>query len=384
MFEEVYRFIAGRIRFTAREGFQETFLNACKAEKTALEQVNVTDTQITASVNYRDYGKILRAAGQSGMVLEPVKKSGLPALLVRYKKRIGIPIGLFLAAVVITILSSTLWSIEITGLETINEYDFTAYLEKKGIKTGGFLSDVDCNEIEAIAENYGENVLRVTANLMGCRLLIHVQEREIPLDIPGARRYCNIVAAKDGEILKADIFAGEARVKPGDAVLRGDLLADGLTATPGGKPRCVEAEARILARTRAGITCQTAARITIQKVTAVNNRYALSFFGLTLPGLGERISGARYMRSDAGVFPVGLLRRADTQTEEETIDLSPDASFLICVTDLAVAAAGQLRDVRITECDVHIQNDMQICVDAAFYCEEDIARKEYFELKDIK
>ena len=380
MFEKIYRFLRGTISFNAYEGFQELFLNECKKEKIALTDVVLDQTKINANIRYGDYDKLLHAAGKSGMVLGDVQKYGLPAFLRKHKKRIGIPVGLLLASVILVTLSSILWSIEVTGLKTINLQEFSAYLEKNGVKTGSFTTTINCNEIESLIQGYGENILDTTVNLVGCKMFISVRERETGAAVKEEKQYCNIIAAKDGEILKADVFAGQCLVKPGDAVLKGDLLASGLTHTPGGEPYCVEAKARILARTIFSVSCQTAERININRIAEVKNKYHLLLFSLTLPRQPERVSSAEYLSTDTGVFPLGLIRSARTKMEQQFMELTSQESFLISVTDLAVTAAQRLYGMHISGCSIRIENGAQICVDAQFYCEEDIAEQEYFTL----
>ena len=372
----------GHICFTAYEGFQEAFLNECKKEKLILADVVLSQEKINAGIRYKDYGKLLRAAEKSGMMLADVHKYGLPALLKKHRKRIGIPIGLLLASAILITLSSMLWSIEVNGLNTINPEQFNVFLENNGVKTGCFTANIDCNEIEFLIRSFGENILDATVNLVGCKMYINVQERATDDTVKKGNRYCNIVAAKDGEILKADVFAGKSFVKPGDAVVKGDLLAGGLTQTPGGEPYCVEAKAQILARTVFRVTCQTAERINVKRIVNVRNRYYIELFSLTLPRKPDRISSTKYLSTDTGAFPAGIIRSAETATEMQTVELTPQESFLISVTDLAVAAAQRLYDIKITSCSLKIENEMQICVDAQFYCEEDIAKQEYFTLWD--
>ncbi len=374
--ERILNFITGQITFNANKGFPVLFLNICNRENVMLKNVTVSDEGICAGIRYRDYGKLLLAANKSGMELEILRKYGLPEYMKRWKARIGIPIGVAIASLLLLLLSSMLWSIEISGLKSINQQQFVSYLENFDIKTGMFLMNVNCNEIESVVQQYGENVLRANVNLAGCKLFINVEEREPSPQIKNENRICNIIAEKDGEILKADVFAGELKVKPGDAVVKGDLLVEGVRITAEGERRYLQAQAVITARTRECITCQTASNISVKNVVHRKNKFSFYLFGLILGKKAEKHASSSYLSSSAGAFPVGVIRTRENEFSDAIMELSPNASFLISFTDLTAVAAHPLRNKIIAECIVTLQTEGQTFTEAQFYCEEDIAKQE--------
>ena len=369
----------GEVLFTAKDGFFAEFMTACQAEKAILKNVVVSGEGITANVCWRDYVRVIRAAQRSGMVLIVSERSGMPDILNKYKKRIGIPVGVLLFIFILLFLSSTLWSIEITGLKTISENSFRAYLEQANVKQGVFLGTINCNEIESYSERYGEQILRSTVNLVGCRLYVNIDEREVIPEISGRKRYCNIIAGKDGEILKADVFSGASDVRVGDAVLKGDLLVNGIQNTPGGATIFLEAKAMILARTQTGFTCQTGKHIKVQKIEASKNKYAIRMFGVTVPEPSEKIACVSMLSADSVIFPLAVVRTHEKVLKEERITLNDHKSFLIAFTDLAAAAADMMKSIAVVDCRIRVQANTQVSVEAQFVCEEDIAVPQYFE-----
>lgn len=380
MFERILHFFRGEVRFTAKNGFSAEFMKACREEHAVLENVDISATEISASVRWRDYCGIIRAAQNSGMLLLLSKQSGLPFILNKYRKRVGIPVGMILFSVILLYLSSILWSIEITGLKTINENSFREYLVRENVKPGVSLGSINCNEIESYAGAFGQNILRVTVNLVGCRLYVNVEERSLVPEISGRKGYCNIVAARDGEILKADVFSGESDLHIGDAVLEGDLLVSGIKTTPGGNTLYVEAKAMILARTYSGITCQTGKNILVKKISSSTDRYSIRLFGISFPRFGNRISCAAYLSADAGIFPLAVIRTHEAELIDERIALNNRKSFLIAMTDLAAASVDMLKNIYVVKSVIHVQTGTQVCVEAQFVCEEDIAKAQYYEI----
>lgn len=380
LLSELKKFFEGRVYFRATEGFSELFLNTCRAKGAKLRDIFVADDSVLASVKYSEYKRVLKGADMSGMTLEITKRSGFPALFQKYKTRLGIPAGILFAAVIIQILSGILWSVEISGLENIKEEEFSAFLDSCGAKKGTFLVNIDCNEIELLAENLSPVIMRVTVNLIGSKLYVEVFERELPPDMTDLNIFGNIVAEKDGEVLSADILSGVSYVKAGDAVVKGDLLAGGVQELSDGSTRLLRAQAIIIARTKTMFSCQTALKINVKKPEKMSDSKSVYFFGLVFPPQQGSTSSATYLSTLSSIFPIGVLRTRTTEFYEDTVQLSEAQAKLICITDLAFTAFQTLGDTYVAERYITSSVDSKYAVDAQFFCEEDIAKEQLFEV----
>ena len=118
------RFVEGDSSFSVAGGFPELLLRLCRNKKIALREVKVEGNAVTGKVNHKDEDAFLRAAAEAGMEILSVSKFGLRYLLQRYRNRIGIPVGILMFALIMRILSSLLWSVDVQGLVTLNEEDF--------------------------------------------------------------------------------------------------------------------------------------------------------------------------------------------------------------------------------------------------------------------
>lgn len=380
LLSELKKFFEGRVYFTATEGFSELFINACKGKGARLLDIFVSGDCVSAAVKYSELKKVLKAADVSGMTLEITKRSGVPALINKYKTRVGIPVGIFLFAVIIQVLSGFLWSVEVTGLESIKEEDFLTFLEYCGAKKGAFLVNIDCNEIELQAENLNPAIMRVTVNLVGSKLYVEVFERVMPPDMTDLKAYGNVVAAKDGEVISADILAGVEYVKPGDAVLKGELLAGGVQELSDGSTRLLRAQAIVMARTKTSLSCQTALKVNVKRPEKTSDSRSLYFFGLVFPPQKGDTSSGTYLSTPASIFPIGILRTRTTDFIENAITLSETQAKLICITDLAFTAFSTLGDTYVAERHMVSSVGSQYAVDAMFICEENIAKEQLFEV----
>ncbi|MCH5198333.1 MAG: sporulation protein YqfD [Oscillospiraceae bacterium] len=376
------RFFEGRICFTAAEGFSELFINACRGQGARLFDIFVSGDRVLAAVKYSEYKRVLKAADMSGMTLEITKKTGLPALFNKYKTRIGLPVGILLAAVIIQVFSGVLWSVEVSGLQNIKEDDFSLFLDSCGVKKGVFLVNIDCNEIELMAENLSPLIMRVTANLIGSKLYIEVFERVLPPEMTDLKTYGNVIAGKDGEVISADILAGVEYVKAGDAVIKGELLAGGIQELSDGSTRLLRAQAIIMARTKNTFSCQTALNVSVKRPERMKDSKSLYFFGLVFPPQKGSASSATYLSTPSSIFPIGILRTRQTEFSEESVKLSETRAKLICITDLACTAFGTLGDTFVADRTLVSSVDSKYSVEAEFYCEEDIAQEQLFEVAE--
>ena len=381
LFDSVEKLRKGEVHFTARNGFPDLFLNMCKKEGAVLRDISNCAEELRASAPYKEYPIVVRAAKKAGMDLKKDSVAGVGPLIRKYKARIGIPLGILCFFVIYLVLSSMLWSVDISGLETIREEDFRQFLDGIDARKGVFVSSVDCNEIERLAEGFNASVLQVTANLVGCKLFIHVKEREKPPAIKEENKYCNIIAAKDGEVLKADIFAGESHIQVGDAVKKGDLLAAGAIPLKTGETRLLEAEASVIARTHSVISCNTPLVIKVNQLKRTKDRYSVCFFGLVFPDRkNDFVSQTAYLRTAAGVIPIGRIRSRQNEFTETQLTLSMKEAMLIAASDLAVTVLDAYENTDIVLCSVTVSANNGAQLDCELFLNEEIAKKEYFEL----
>ncbi|MBQ7638036.1 MAG: sporulation protein YqfD [Clostridia bacterium] len=384
LLSDLKRFFEGRVYFTAREGFPDLFMNSCMGQRARLRDVFIKGDSVDACVRYSEYKRVLRAADLSGMAVESTKKTGLPAVVSRNKKRLGFPAGIVLAAVIIQILSGVLWSVDISGLEHIKEDDMYAFLEDRGVRKGTFLSAIDCNEIELMTENMSPLIMKATANLIGSKLYIEVIERTPPPDMADESVYADVVAAKDGVVLSADILAGVSNVKEGDEVKKGDVLASGRQELSDGSTRLLRARAIVLARTEASFSCGTALSVNVKRPVKQKDSRSLYFFGLVFPKKAENAACAAFLSTPSSVFPIGVIRTRTSEFEDVKLKLPPARAKLICLTDLAHTVFRSLGDTYVSGREISSTRDArQYVIDARFFCEEDIAKEQLFRASEV-
>ena len=123
------RSIHGEVRFIACEGFPSLFLRYCKNSGIRLRYILLSADSVEAVVSDPDFKRVLAVASSLGMRVDVVSKRGLPQFLYRYRRRLGLPVGVLFASLLLAVLSSFVWSVEVEGLRQLDPDAFSAYFK---------------------------------------------------------------------------------------------------------------------------------------------------------------------------------------------------------------------------------------------------------------
>ena len=386
MINKCRSFITGRAFFEISGVFPSELINRCSDAGIALYDLKITKDGIEGALSEPDYEAFYAICEKMGVSSVNVRFSGLHSFLNRYKKRFGAIAGIIVFSLLLAYLSSVLWCMEIRGTKAVNKYELIGLLRQNGVETGVFLNSIQCNEIERYLSESDERILKVTANLAGCKLFVEVLEREPEIRKETELPPGDIVASKDGEIVSADVFNGISMVSVGDAVVKGDLLIDGKVPLPDGSVRIVPADGRITARTVNHVSCFVSNAVQVKTIEKRKDLYFPEFFSMrrhTPPSEGDLQfeSHSAFLRSDSTIFPIGFVRERRTVLKETRRELSAEEGALICVSDAA------LRTVRLIEGKTYVDKKVVfrringMSVDLQIILEENIGIRRISEEK---
>lgn len=156
-----------------------------------------------------------------------VKKGGVPFLLLKLRKRPVLWIGTLLLFSGMLILSKRIWVIRIGETNSVDPKEIRLALSERGIRPGAYLSGpiliTAANDLSAQVHN----AAWIGLDREGVMLKVNVQEA-----LPESAKCSNavpsdVVAEKDGVITSILVMRGQARVKVGDRVKKGDVLISG-------------------------------------------------------------------------------------------------------------------------------------------------------------
>ena len=379
--ERVREFLSGRVVFTATGGFPSLLLEECAVRKTVLRDVEQQNGCVTAWVSEKDYRRVKQAAEKAGMTLTPQKVTGLPLLARRCRARAGVFAGLLAGALLLWYLSGGLWELRVTGNETLGAEEILDALAEEGIRVGARTARLDCAEAERQMQARLPRLSWIAVNITGCRATAEVREATEPPETPPEGEYANVVAARDGVILRADVLSGEGQPKIGEAVVKGDLLVSGVVEMNNGRYRLTEAKAVIEALTKTELSLTAQSVFPAQVPEHRRTVYAVRFFGVRLPlGLptpeGEAETGSRLLQSRRTVFPVGTERDVAVTFSERPVTLDEDRTRLLCFATFCEQAAERYREAKVLRRSIVFFPEEEGCgVVAKYECVENIARR---------
>lgn len=236
--------------------------------------------QVDVCVHIKAMDSLLELVEFLGCKETILQYKGLPLLKERLKKRKMFMAGLLCFFLLLGLLSSFLWNIEINGLEQTSKDEVLDYLKENGISIGKFKKTMPDENIKRVLLNEYDYFSFIEAKYRGIKLVIEIKEEDIPPEKVDTSIPANIVARNRGVITKIINRKGETKVEVGEIVDVGDVLISGTIEGENGG-YLVHSEGEIWARTRYETTVEDYIISSIKKETGnikknkgikVNNR----------------------------------------------------------------------------------------------------------------
>ena len=249
IFKIIYMFFAGIVTITVEGFFIERFLNICRNKKIFLEDLHrEKSTYIKVKILKSDFREVKHIAKKTKCKVKIAKKSGMPFLINRYRKRNVFAVAIIVIAIFIFIITKFIWNIEINGNETVSTEEIMQMLEEYGIKEGKLKSSINTQKISNLIRLKSDKFSWIGIAIKGTNAIITVEEVVKMPEMIDKNEICNIVASEDAIISKIVVQSGTARVNVGDEVKKGDLLVEGVMEGTFSGARKVHAEASVFGK----------------------------------------------------------------------------------------------------------------------------------------
>ncbi|MBE6973325.1 MAG: sporulation protein [Ruminococcaceae bacterium] len=278
----------GWVFLTVCGPFPERFINLCAQQKVTFWGVEWLDGQtLRLTLLRRDRKKAEELAARAGCTVELGDSAGLPAFLVRFRRRYAFLIGLTASVLCVCLLSNFVLSIEVTGNEQVPDAVILSQVRRLGLHTGVYGPKLDTKQIALDTQLALEELSWVSVNLYGTRAQVVVRERVEPPELLEKEGVSDIVSEAGGLILRVDAVEGQAKVKVGDMVMPGDILISGTVTMEGPQysdvpPRYlhVRAAGSVWARTWRTLSAVIPVETTVKEYTGADkNRWSVTIFG---------------------------------------------------------------------------------------------------------
>lgn len=382
------RLITGYVRFKAYGGFGERFINLCSQNDIILWDVEANGETIYASTSIDGYRKIRSSAKRSGMTTRITKKSGIPFYIFRYRKRIGIPIGILFFILGVSLLSTRIWVIDIEGNYTIPDDIILSAFEESGLHTGCSKISSDPIKISLLAGDRLDGISEVSVNFHGSKATIIIKERgKTPLIADASGTY-NVVASKDAQLVILEPYRGTMIAKRFNSVLKGEVLISGIVENRDLSINYVHASGYAVGRTEQKIKAEVKNSENFKKIKSIKRRYSLYFLGIEIPlGMAAKksdfvIRKENYLFFSEKRMPAGIIV-TEYSSVIKSEKLTESQKEAICMERFLNSAKEytQTRQI-ISEKDTSYfaSKDKIIC--GNFVCYENIGEEKSFSINE--
>ncbi len=282
MLLDFLRLMRGYVDFEIIGSFPERFLNI-----TARNHIFVwnskNDGVYTASMYISDYMKIRKYARKSKVRLKIIKKHGVPIYISKYKKRMGLIIGLLMFISIIYIMSCFVWTIDVSGIEKVSYSKLMSTLKENGVYIGTYIPKTDFPTASRNTMLEIEDIGWMSINATGSHLDIEVKEKaEVP-ELENRETVCNVKAKSDGVILNMEVYQGKTLITKGSGVVKGQLLVSGVMEDSFLHSTLVSANAKVLAKTKHEKSFSVSKIANAVFVNGKRNRARASIFSFEIP-----------------------------------------------------------------------------------------------------
>lgn len=393
---KLVNYLRGTVRIEITGLFPERAVNLCAQNSVEFWAVEWPDDH-TVIMTVRECGleRTRKFAEKIDCKVEIQRKQGLPQFLSLFRQRYGFLAGLAAALVTVAVLSGFVLSIDIVGNERVSDCVILQQLYGHGIRPGVYAPVLDRRQIEQEILLALEDLAWMTINLHGTRVEVQVLERK-----PAPRRvdesgFYHIISEADGIITGIEPELGDAVVKKGDTVGKGDILISGtVTLEPPKYSDLPErfyrthARGRVWARTWRQITAVMPLETEVKNWTGYDkNRSAINFFGTRVEfygnssivdGLYDKITSVRQVVLPGGTeLPIWFVREHFREYKLETVCVERDPAADLMKKALnkrLESLVGEDGRVIKTEYEVRVTDDL-LLVTAVGECLEEIGQE---------
>lgn len=219
---------AGRAECRVTGAEPTLFLNRCAAAGLRLDAAEPEDDLcLRVVLPLRELDRARRLALRSQCELTPLRISGAGVLLRRLLRR-WVPVSCLLALLLLLAWSRLfIWEIEVTGNETVPTGAILGALSDCGVGIGAYWPDLVSDNLRSRLLIRLPRLAWATVNIHGSRAEVIVRERVPKPELFDADAPVDLVAERVGFVTEVRALSGTAMVRPGSAVLPGEVLIAG-------------------------------------------------------------------------------------------------------------------------------------------------------------
>ncbi|MBL4935168.1 sporulation protein YqfD [Clostridium sp. YIM B02515] len=246
---KVNKFKRGTMTVEIQSHIPEKFLNLAWKNNIQIKNIRKRSiTTIVMDINLKDFSLIEDIAQKTKSKIKIVNRKGVTFFLLKIRRRFALVGGVFIFVFILYFLSGFIWTIDIQTENNLSPYEIRQQLINYGVMPGIRKSKVNVYQLQDNMIKSNENIMYFNARVDGSRLYVKVIDKVTPPSIITDNEPCNLVAKKDGQIVRVYTSAGSPTVKKGDTVKAGDIIVKGEQGKEG-STYTVHASGNVIART---------------------------------------------------------------------------------------------------------------------------------------
>lgn len=321
------------VRINARGRELPKFINLIHEHRIGCRAQYCRGDVFRGDVFRRELPEIQDIAEKCGVELKTAAYDSIGERIFRYRKRIGLLLGLILAAFAAVYFSDVIVTIKIYGNTSVSDEVILAALEELDIKAGTPVHSVDLEKCGNRLPFLIDGVAWAGMHRTGSRIVVQIRETvPVPKNVKG-RVPCNVVSAHDAEITYILAQSGFSVFKVGDHVPKGALLISGVTQSESGRTSVSHAMGEVRGIYNETVSFSAAFRNFEYTPTGrTDTQRTLRLFNLDIPlffGSGRfGSSTSEYSERPLVLFgkelPISLRRRKLSETVRSEILYTPE------------------------------------------------------------
>ncbi len=277
--------VFGKIRFVIKGDNISRLLKLIFDENITCAGLSENSGTLTGQCSLKDSYPLERACIDLDLEYEFQEDKSLVSAVRWLWGRKGILVGALVGTLLVTFLSNTVLKINVIGGDEKLAEDIVDFLETKGVTYGSFMPQLDFFDLEISMKQELDQVAWVGMYDTGGTLNVDVVPATETPNVSQHRLPSDLVAARDGQIVRAEVYGGQLAVPVGSGVHKGQLLVSGEVKLSEDKTVFRRSVGKIYAEytDKAVFECPfVSERKIVDEQEAFKQKY-LSFFSLDIP-----------------------------------------------------------------------------------------------------
>ena len=229
----LWQFFMGYLSIKINRENSERLLNRAAASKIKIWNLQYKDGYIYGNISPTGFIKLYELRKGIKCKIKIIEKCGLVFSLKRHKKRFGFILGIILFFSIIILLSNFIWIIDIDGNNKITDSQVINSCKEIGIYEGMAKNKINNKYAAQHLQIIRDDIGWCSFVVEGSVLTINLSEIDNTI-IKESDYPSNIKSIIEGTIKKINVSSGDALVKVGDTVSKGDLLVSGVVSKADG------------------------------------------------------------------------------------------------------------------------------------------------------